>query len=53
MLQYFLDNVRIFNASDGLHLATAILTLLYLEGDGRPLNTLFKRCARTEQCVIE
>ena len=45
MLQYFLNNVRIFNASDDLHLATAILTLLYLEADGRPLNTLFKRCA--------
>jgi hypothetical protein len=53
MLQYFLKKVRIFNASDDLHLAIAIRTLFYLEADGRPLTPFSNAAPRTEQCVIE
>ncbi|MBT5818045.1 MAG: hypothetical protein HOI25_06865 [Proteobacteria bacterium] len=41
MLQYLFDNHRVFNTGYDLYPATAFLTLLDFDADGRPLKTRF------------
>ena len=45
MFQNLLNHFRIFNAGYDLYLATALLTLLNLDSERRPVKTRFSRCA--------
>ncbi len=41
MFEYFLNDLWIRDASDDLHLAAALLTLLYFYAERRPVKTRF------------